>query len=156
MTDKIQFASFGYDCGNKTVNPYEQLNAELREKTRATNARKKYHELLEDAVAEFKEIGGKNQPDVIKNAREFIDSLSQQTLALTELPTVSVEGEGWQVLFEWFRRENDGVSVVFSITVQRENSHFALTQCGESLGKYNPGIACLLNNFFMEKGLTDD
>jgi hypothetical protein len=156
MTDKIQCSSLGYNRGNKTVNTYKQLNAEVMEKTRATNARKKYHELLEDAVAEFKEIGGKNQPDVIKNATEFIDSLSQQTLASTELPTVSVEGCGWQVLFEWFRRENDGVSVVFSITVQRENSHFALTQCGESLGKYNPGIACLLNNFFMEEGLIDD
>jgi len=132
------------------------LDAEILEKTRATKARKKYHEMLEDAVAEFKEIGGKNQPDVIKSATEFIDSLSQQTLASTELPTVSVEGEGWHVLFEWFRRENDGVSVVFSIAVQRENSHFALTQCGESPGKYNPGIACLLNNFFMEEGLTDD
>ena len=132
------------------------LDAEMLEKTRATKVRKKYHELLEDAVAEFKEERGKPHPDVIKNAREFIDSLSQQTLALTELPTVSVEGDGWHVLFEWFRRENDGVTVVFSVTVQRQNSFFALTQCGESLGKYNPGIACLLNNFFMEEGLIDE
>jgi hypothetical protein len=131
------------------------FDAEMLEKTRATNARKKYHELLEDAVAEFKEIGGKNQPDVIKNATKFIDSLSQQTLASTELPTVSVEGYGYHVLFEWFRRKNDRASVVFSITVQRENFNFALSQCGESLGKYNPGIACLLNNFFMEEGIND-